>query len=286
MVKNLEQIVAPVAKVEEADTQREGNQNWTCPDCAFTFPLLAEGLKEPTYCPACGMRYYADMDENPCSCEMNPESQPMNEEEINQDEMTNVEESKKLSYDNRKNLPNSDFALVVKDGDKTIRMYPIQDEAHVRNALARLGQAKPRETLKKLGVSVESVKHKVLNRAKKLGMTQLVDNHKATSSIEDEAILNLSNTITDLHTQLDNKAKEVDAVKAELEKVTKDKETEVATMKQELERKSQEIATITANLESSPKLSVGDVEAGAQDIWKQKRAKVDEMAFGKKKDKK
>lgn len=276
--------VAPVAEV--AQTQREGNQNWTCPDCAFTFPLLADGekqIQQPLFCPACGMPYYADADESPCACEMNPEAQPMDEELVNQDEMANIEESKKLSYENRKNLPNSDFAVVVKHGDKVVRMYPIQDEAHVRNALARLGQAKPRETLKRLGVSLDSVKRKVLNRAKKLGMTQLVDNYKATSSIEDEAILNLSNTIADLQTQLTNKETEMATVKAELDKVTKDKEAEVITVKQELERKSQEIATLTATLEATPNLSVGSVDAGTQDEWKQKRAKIDELAYGKKK---
>lgn len=81
-----------------------------------------------------------------------------------------IEEAKKISYKSRQNLKDSDFAVVIKKGDKTIRKYPIQDAAHVRNALARLGQDKAKEGLKKLGVSVESVVNKVKARAKKLGI--------------------------------------------------------------------------------------------------------------------
>jgi hypothetical protein len=40
----------------------------------------------------------------------------------------------KLSYQQRKNLPSSAFAIPEKDG------YPIQDAAHARNALARVSQ--------------------------------------------------------------------------------------------------------------------------------------------------
>jgi hypothetical protein len=50
----------------------------------------------------------------------------------------------------------------------------------VRNALARLAQAPTQESLKALGVSIEEVKNKILRRAKKLGMTELLKRHMAT----------------------------------------------------------------------------------------------------------
>jgi rubrerythrin len=49
---------------------REGNQNWTCPDCAFTFPLLSSETPAPQYCARCGHPYYSESDERPCEAEM------------------------------------------------------------------------------------------------------------------------------------------------------------------------------------------------------------------------
>jgi len=68
--------------------------------------------------------------------------------------------SARLTYQQRKALPDSDFAVVVRVKDKRtgkmrkIRMFPINDKAHVRNALARLGQPAPQATLRRLGVSL------------------------------------------------------------------------------------------------------------------------------------
>jgi len=96
-----------------------------------------------------------------------------------------IEESARLTTEQRNALPDSMFAVVVKVKDKKtgktrkIRKYPINDEAHVRNALARLGQPKAKATLKKLGISVEAVKAKILRRARQLKMTQLLERYKA-----------------------------------------------------------------------------------------------------------
>jgi len=110
----------------------------------------------------------------------------LNEEEIssfeNDYEGGEIEEAKKLKYEERQNLPDSDFAVVVTVKNKVtgkprkIRMFPIQDEAHVRNALARLPLAT--ETLKKLGVSPEEVKKKILKKAKELNMTELLKKYE------------------------------------------------------------------------------------------------------------
>jgi hypothetical protein len=91
-------------------------------------------------------------------------------------------EAKKLKYSERQNLKDSDFALIQtvknkKTGEtRKIRRFPINDEAHVRNALARLPQAK--------GLSPEEkkvVEEKILRKAKALKMTDLLEKHKKAS---------------------------------------------------------------------------------------------------------
>jgi predicted Zn-ribbon and HTH transcriptional regulator len=94
-------------------------------------------------------------------------------------------EAEKITYQQRKGLDDKSFAVVVTvknkktGGTRKVRMFPIHDEAHVRNALARLGQDAPKATLTKLGVSVESVRAKILRRARELKMTDLVNRYKA-----------------------------------------------------------------------------------------------------------
>ncbi len=79
------------------------------------------------------------------------------------------------------------FAVVVRVKNKKtgklrkIRMFPINDEAHVRNALARLGQSAPKATLKRLGVSVEAVEKRILRRARQLKMTELLKRYEKSS---------------------------------------------------------------------------------------------------------
>jgi hypothetical protein len=110
------------------------------------------------------------------------------EEEIasfENDEGEEVEEAKKLKYEERQKLSDDDFAVVITVKNKVtgeprkIRMFPINDEAHVRNALARLPQAE--ETLKKLGISKEEVLKKILKRAKELNMDELLKKYEKSS---------------------------------------------------------------------------------------------------------
>lgn len=53
-----------------------------------------------------------------------------------------LKEAAKLTYRQRQRLPDSDFAIVYTDEKtgKKIRKYPIHDEAHAKNALARVAQ--------------------------------------------------------------------------------------------------------------------------------------------------
>jgi len=84
--------------------------------------------------------------------------------------------SAKLPYEKRKELKDSDFAVVVRVKNKKtgkirkIRKYPINDEAHVRNALSRLGQDASKKGLQELGIKLDDVLKKVLQRAKQLKM--------------------------------------------------------------------------------------------------------------------
>jgi predicted RNA-binding Zn-ribbon protein involved in translation (DUF1610 family) len=50
-------------------------------------------------------------------------------------------EARKLTYEERQDLPDSAFALVYEEDGKKVRKFPIHDIEHARNALARLDQA-------------------------------------------------------------------------------------------------------------------------------------------------
>jgi hypothetical protein len=120
----------------------------------------------------------------------------LSEDEINSFENeyeSDFEEAKKLTYEQKKNLPDEDYAVVITVKNKVtgeprkIRMFVISDEAHVRNALARLGQVAVQETLKKLGVSVEEVKKKILKKAKELNMTELLKKYETAEVVIEPA---------------------------------------------------------------------------------------------------
>jgi len=101
-----------------------------------------------------------------------------------------TEDGKKLTYKERKNIDDEMFAVIITTKNKIngeprkIRMFPIHDPAHVRNALARLAQEKPQQTLQKLGVSIDNVRRKILKRAKELNMKELLDKYKKGSADE------------------------------------------------------------------------------------------------------
>jgi transcription elongation factor Elf1 len=99
-----------------------------------------------------------------------------------------LEESKKLSYAEEKNLKDENFAVVIKLKDKEgkakiLRKYPISgtsdDQTRVRAALRYLGVQKNQDELKKYKVGVQTVIDKVLARAKELGMKDLIERHKS-----------------------------------------------------------------------------------------------------------
>jgi len=119
-------------------------------------------------------------DNNLSQGELNMEKELRIADSINDE----VQNAKKLSYQEKQNLPDSSFAVVIKKDGRKIRKFPIHDAAHVRNALARLGQEPTIKALERLGVSVEATKKKVLARAKALGLKELVQKHEKASETE------------------------------------------------------------------------------------------------------
>lgn len=174
-------------------------------------------------------------------------------EELIDEDNKIVEDSKKLTYKERKNINDDLFAVVVTVKNKVtgkprkIRMFPIQDPAHVRNALARLPQAV--ETLKKLGISVDTVKNKILKRARELNMTDLLKRHKEeANNFMDELLTKYSKaSVEELVKFLDT---ELDTIKA----TVTTKEQELATKLQELTVKDTELATLKTEKESISRL--------------------------------
>lgn len=93
-------------------------------------------------------------------------------------------QAKMLTTEQRKVIPDSLFAVVKTVKNKKtgklrkIRTFPMQDQAHVRNALARLAQAPVKKTLQRLGISDDVVRAKILRRAKELKMTTLLNRYQ------------------------------------------------------------------------------------------------------------
>ena len=172
----------------------------------------------------------------------------------------NTHLSKKLTYAERKALPDSDFAVVITvkkkrgEGTRKIRMFPIHDEEHVRNALARLGQAKVKETLRSLGVSIKAVTKKVLARAKKLGMKELLERHKSTvEKTSDEIIEDLQNQLKESKSTIEKLEEEKKEAEKKVEEIAKEKE-KVEKEKKDVEKKVGELEKEKKEAEEKAKL--------------------------------
>ena len=171
-----------------------------------------------------------------------------------------IEESKKLSTDTRNNLSDESFAVVKtvknkKTGkDRKIRMFPIHDATHVRNALSRIAQTSVQDNLKKMGISVESVKNKIEKKAKELK----IDVNKSSVISEedikmDEKIKNLEQEVAKLSEQIKAKDTEIANLTTQVQEEKSKVEaanTAVETLKSEKEvavNKAKEQATLVAN---------------------------------------
>ena len=160
----------------------------------------------------------------------------MNEVEYDSGKVKLEEEGKQLTYKERQRISDKMFAVVKNMKNKTtekprkIRMFPVHDAAHVRNALARLPQAKA--TLQKLGVSMDTVKRKILKRARELNMKDLLERYEK-STVEEQAKL----------------FQEVVEVNAKLKLDAEAKVTEVTTLTEAATKKDTEMATLQAEFD-------------------------------------
>jgi hypothetical protein len=77
---------------------------------------------------------------------------------------TSFTQADTLSYEERTNLKESDFALVQTVNGRKLRRFPIQDEPHRKNAWARLPQAKNLTEAER-----SEIANKVINKAKSAG---------------------------------------------------------------------------------------------------------------------
>jgi len=132
--------------------------------------VFAELALEEPICQNCG------------NCDCKHEKEEVMEEILENDyEGGEIEEAKKLTTEQRNALPDSDFALIQERDGKKIRRFPINDEAHVRNALARLPQAKDITEEER-----KSALEKILKKAKEFNMTELLEKYKKAEEVENK----------------------------------------------------------------------------------------------------
>jgi hypothetical protein len=154
-----------------------------------------------------------------------------------------IEKAKKLSYKERQELSDEHFAIatfVTSKKDKTkkkVRVYPIQDECNIKNALSRLNKAS--ETLKKLEVSADEVIKKILNRAKELKMTDLLKRHQEGGTEVNELLAKYNKA------SAEELIKFIDEVSASVTA----KDTELASLKKEVEDSKLKIENSNLELE-------------------------------------
>ena len=176
--------------------------------------------------------------------------------------------AKKLSYQQRQDLPDSAFALIQKKEGKKIRRFPIHDCSHARNALARLGRAQDlssseRATIKrKAQAKVNSKECKGEGKQKAKGGSDMDDLETLQKQLEemtrqyDEAVVERQRVEASLNEQIETLTAKVEELTASLEKTNEEKaqvvtahRKEVLEMKgmkpDEIEKIEEEVGTMT-----------------------------------------
>ena len=155
---NLETVLAQEFEMEQAKFIK-------CMKCAAALDIHGNTGS----CPKCGSRWEKEKSPYEVVNKLNPDPQL----------------SLTLSRQDRQNLSDEKFAVVVTSKNKKtgkprkIRMFPIHDQAHVHNASMRLPFAA--DSLKKLGISQETVENKILKIARELKMDELMKLYKAST---------------------------------------------------------------------------------------------------------
>jgi len=156
----------------------ELSKEMKCKHCAAPFQVHGNTSK----CPKCGASWEKD---KPHFQEIRPVERTDSPYAVVNKCNPDPQLSMTLSYQERAKLSDEKFAVVVTSKNKKtgkprkIRMFPIHDQAHVHNASARLPFAA--ESLKKLGISQETVKNKILKIARELNMDELMKFYKAST---------------------------------------------------------------------------------------------------------
>jgi len=157
-----------------------------------------------------------------------------------------------------KSLSDDKFAVVtVVKSKKTskkrkLRMLPINDRANVKVALSTLPSAT--KTLNKLGISTRIIKARILKQAKKLGMKDILKQHKANvNKIKkyERAISRLVSKVSELKTA---KKLEISSITAEADK---SKQDEIAKINKEANEKI-EFYQANAQIIVSRRLELGE----------------------------
>lgn len=102
-----------------------------------------------------------------------PESQLLVASVMDEDDLERLV-AEPLDTDERNDLPDSDFALIQERNGRKVRRFPINDEAHRKNAWARIDQAKDMTDAERA-----ATRDRIMNRAKKEGDAWAKPYHKA-----------------------------------------------------------------------------------------------------------
>lgn len=190
-------------------------------------------------------------------------------------ELTSKTENSMLTYKQRQELKDTDFALVFKgkDGNK-VRMFPIFDEAHCKNALSRINQSKVQENLKKMGVNIKEVVSKILKKAKQFKIEIDEKKYKSEIVIETKEEFIMDEKIKELEQVISQLKEELEKVKATL--VEKENQIKVAE-----EAKTQMDADVKAKLEAAEAEAAAKIEQAKKDAKIVAERKVELGNFAK-----
>lgn len=254
-----------------------------CPQCGETITktISSAQKKIDMKCQKCGMEFPFDttfkrmkkiQKVNSINKEVKKEEDKVEEElyslkvaqiELSKEEVDTVEslqeivEGKKLELEERKKIPDSMFAVIIKKKGKSgkilkIRKYPLDTKDRVRSALRYLGMPRNQATLRKLGVSVKSVLRKILKRAKELGMTELL---KRRAKAMDRKLLRKAVS------KIRDTKKQAKLATSKLEKFTggiKKFAGKIRGLRKEAKDYELKIASLNENLEETKKITIAN----------------------------
>ena len=211
------------------------------------------------------------------------------------------ETAKSLTSKERKELSDDKFAVVVtiknkKSGkERKVRRYPINDKAHIRNALSNLAKPETKATLDKLGADIEAIRSKILDQAKKMIKTSLLKKRKDIRINTEKKVEIYKAGINKVVKQLIEAKAQVELYKTDAKEIIKRRELlgdfaddvkDVDLLnddKFERAKLEKEKALITASEVKEDDVVGAPKKDGS--YYTQKQKEIDEFAFGKNKNK-